>query len=126
VTFSSFHPTPQHTSHPTTPYHLTTAPFQLSLKTSQGKKQHKRSGDTGGGRETTLVRVNEGGADLGEYILLKSADSLLSLSRLHNCLTVEWGRRSLKTQPRRPWYGVATISRLLKIMRLFCRITSLL
>ena len=50
----SFQPTPQHTSHPTTPYHLTTAPYHLLLKTSHPTQwwiwvAHTRSGATWGG-----------------------------------------------------------------------------
>ena len=42
----------------------------------EGPTDHTRLGDTVDGRDTPLVRVNEGGVgDLGEYILLNSADS---------------------------------------------------
>jgi len=37
-----------------------------------------------------------GGGDLGGYIFLILLTLLLSLSRLHNSLTVEWERRSLE------------------------------
>ena len=67
VTSSSFHPTPQHTSHPTTPYHLTTTPNHLSLKTSHPTQQwtyvaKKSHGPQTRGRQTsTHSGATEGG-----------------------------------------------------------------